>query len=139
MSEPMIVALLIAGPLLWMLGGTYHKGWRRIVWPIVAGVLLMLSSLFWWKALSVAILLSVVTALPYGDKTPWPVKIAVFMSLGIPALALNLSVWPVVLIAGLTVTSNFWLSQKYNWFTHKIFEGTAGFTQAICIVIGILK
>ena len=41
MTEPVIIAVLALGPLLWMAGGRFWKGWRRFVWPAIVMLALL--------------------------------------------------------------------------------------------------
>lgn len=78
------------------------------------------------------------TLLPYGDRTPWPVKVLVFGSIGLPVLAINPSAWWMILIPAVILSGLMWASRKWNFVTWKIWEGAAGFTQAAVIVMAAL-
>ena len=126
MSEWKIILLLTAGPLLWALGGTIWKGWRRFVWPAVAG---LLTSSIWVVP---AMILS--NILPYGDRTPGWLKAIVFLAISSIGIVINLNSWPVTLAGWLLICGAFMATKKLFWFTHKIFEAVCGFVQAVAVI-----
>ena len=142
MNESHIGLLLISGATLWLLGGSgvtpFRKGWRRFIWPITCGGLLLWSGTPIVTALLTSSALMGVCSLGYGDSTPYPVRVLVFFLLPAPALILNLWAFPFVLLFGALITGFDWLTKKYNFFTHKILEGLAGFSQAAAIIIASL-
>lgn len=142
MSENLIVLLLSAGSLLWCLGGSgvppLGKNWRRIVWPLICAGLLLFSGTSLLQSFGVCLGLILACILPYGDSTPWPVRILVFLALPAPALVLNLNAWPWVLAGGALITGLFAASRKWNFFTQKFFEFGAGAVQAGVIVLAKL-
>ena len=138
MTEQMIMALLVCGPLFWMLGGTYAKWIRRFAWPAVVAGAVMIAGGGWLSATMVAGAMAIVNCLPYGDRTPWPVKIAVFMLLMAPALIITLKAGWIVGVFGALTAGAFWATRRWAWFTHKVVEGFAGFSQAGVMVISLL-
>ena len=126
MTEWKIILLLTAGPLLWMLGGTIWKGWRRYVWPAGAGLLV--------HSIWVVPAMILVNSLPYGDRTPAWLKAIVFLAIASIGLVINTHSWPVVLAGGLLICGAFVATQKLSWFTHKVFEATCGLVQAVVII-----
>lgn len=138
MNEPIVFLLLGIAPILWMAGGTWWKGFRRIVWPIIAASILTLSGLEWWRGIILCSSLFVVCSLPYGDRTPIPVKIFVFFLIGVPALAISFKAWPAIIGAGIITSIGFLLTNRWPPFTHKIFEAWAGLAQASAIVVARL-
>ena len=138
MSETWIMVTITAGVLGWSLGGTFNKAWRRIAWPIVAATAVLMSGLDVQAGLLFAVLVGV-NSLPYGDRTPWPVKIAVFLALAAPGLVVNPTVWPFTLLGGCLITALAIGTRKLNYFTHKLFEAGAGLVQAGIIVLASLK
>ena len=126
MGEWKIILLLTTGPLLWALGGTIWKGWRRFVWPAVAG---FLASSIW-----VVPAMILVNSLPYGDRTPAWLKAIVFLAIASIGLVINIHSWPVVLAGWLLICGAFIATKRLSWFTHKIFEAFCGFVQATVIV-----
>ena len=138
MSEGIIIFLLVTGPLFWMLGGTYAKWIRRFAWPAVVAGCAMTAGVGWLSAIMVAGAMVVVNSLPYGDRTPWPLKVAVFILLMAPALIISLKAVWIVAVCGLLTTLAFWATRRWAWFTHKAVEGLCGFLQACVIVFAIL-
>ena len=138
MTEQMIMALLVCGPLFWMLGGTYAKWIRRFAWPAVVAGAVMTAGVGWLSATMVAGAMVVVNSLPYGDRTPWPLKVAVFILLMTPVLIISLKVVWIVAVCGILTTLAFWATRRWAWFTHKLTEGVTGFVQAGAVVIACL-
>jgi len=138
MTEVLMMTLLPAGVLLWMLGGYKWKGWRRFVWPVLAGVVLGLAGVSLPRASLAAAALCGVNHLPYGDRTPWPARVGVFIALLAPSLALSFQAVPVVILGGLALSGAFLASRKVSWVTHKVWEGLAGFLQAAVLIMAAL-
>ena len=139
MSEPAIMVLLVSGVACWLLGGYRWKWVRRFALPIiVTGTLATAIPLFF--AALVGLTTCVVNVLPYGERTPWPVKLLVFASYGLPGVWLDTpfcllySVGCAVVLGGVM-----WLSQRYQRVTHKLWEALAGLLQAAGIVLASLR
>ena len=134
MSEWQIIALLTFGPCLWALGGTGWKPARRYVWPLAAGLLL-------WRPWGIASALTIAATatLPYGDRTPWPVKALVFASYGLPVCFLDLrfGLWWAVGM-GIVISCLTLLSHRVKRVTWKIVEASMGFLQAAGLALGTL-
>ena len=139
MTEPLIMLMLVSGVLFWMLGGTVWKGFRRYGWPVVAGVLLVLSGLLWWRAALATLLLMGVNLAGYGDASRWWKRVIVFTALTAPALAINPLVWPVIPVCGVLATAFFYTTRNVSWVSWKLWEGMAGFLQAAALVMATLR
>lgn len=137
------MVILGSGPILWLLGGygawPFRKGWRRYIWPlIVTGILA--CSIPWPIAALVGATTWFVNTLPYGDRTPWPVKLLVFASYGLPGIWLDTpfslfySLGMAIVLGGVM-----WLSQRYNRVTFKLWESLAGLLQAAGIILASLR
>ena len=141
MTESWITVLLAGGPLLWMLGGSgvppFRKQWRRTVWGAVAASAVLMSGHGVQAGLIFGVLV-VVNSLPYGDRTPWVIRVPVFMALCAPALILNLGAWPVVLVGGALISGMAWATRRWNFVSHKLWEGWAGLIQSGVIVAASL-
>lgn len=137
MSEAWIIAFVLAGAGLWALGGTGLKWARRIAWPIVALLFVSSSSGIFLGGL-VGAVLALTCSFPYGDRTPWPLKVGVFLLLPAPALALNPGAWIAVVIGGFLISALAFATRKWNFVSHKLFELGAGTIQASVIVIACL-
>lgn len=138
MTETTIIALLAAGGVLWAVGGSGLKFLRRFLWPVLCAGLLAFSGVSLLTSLGVCLGLIVVSSAPYGDSTPWPLRIAVFAALPAPALAINMNAWPWVLACGLLVSGLAFATRKWNAVSQKLFEFGAGAIQAGVIVIASL-
>ena len=141
MSAPVIMALLVLGPLCWLLGGYRWKWVRKYVWAGIAGICVWLSSISLLTALGVALAVGVTSSLPYGDRTPGFLRPLVFASYGLPAVAIAPSVASAVLfplVSGGLLIALFMASRRWNFITFKLWEGAAGFIQASTLVIACL-
>ena len=137
MREWIGMALLGLGPILWMIGGSGPKWVRRIAYPIVVAFLAVLLGIGILRSVLAGFLLAVVLTLPYGDKSSWPVRVTVFASYGIPSWAIHF-LWWMPILTGITITLIALASRKFNFVTHKIFEGACGFIQSATIVMAML-
>ena len=135
--------------LLWFLGGRgadldydtsvlrLHKNWRRIVWPVLMGLLCVGNGLPWLLSMGVAAGLWVANILPYGDRTSWPVRIGVSALLGAPALLLHWDLaFPLVTVVEFTLLHL--LSLKKNWMSWPVVEALTGATQAAVMVAALM-
>lgn len=139
MSEWVMIGLMGAGALCWPIGGTGFLPVRRFLWPGLAAILLVFGHVPLLTAAVVGLTILVTCILPYGDRTPWPVKWLVFTSYGLPVCWLDwqFGLWW-TLGCGIVLTGLMLLSHRYNRVTHKVWEFTAGALQAIGIVLGAL-
>ena len=139
MSEPVMIVLMTLGPLLWCIGGTFWKPARRFIWPIIAGITLV-GLTTWWVWLGVVLTMIASACLPYGDRTPWWLKVLVFASLGAHVIwldwlfGLGWAVGTAVILSAYMA-----LSHRFPRVTHKVFEGLAGFLQATGLILGVLR
>lgn len=139
MTELQIILMLPLGLLLWMLGGKYWKGFRRFVWPVLAAGILLWSGLSLLTSALILLALLAVNSLPYGDRTPWAVRVLVFGALALPVLVITLKAWWALLVMGVLLSLLFLASRKINWVTFKVWEGAAGFLQAVVLVLGRMQ
>ena len=139
--------LVASGVVLWRLGGTSLGHWpRRFLWPAVAGIVLIVSDAEQVRVLACVAGLIAINHAPYGDDftwrhqefpLPWWLRILILTSLAVPSLLLSWHLWALrlVLMGGLA-SLFFWLSRRYNRFSHLLFETLCGFLQALTLVVG---
>lgn len=144
MTEPLIMALLVAGPACWMIGGGV-SGWnvklkwvRRFLLPVLYAGTALIAGVPILQSIGLLAAAVVVNSLGYGDRAIWPVKVIVFLAIPAPAMILNLWAFPAVLVSGALITGLAWATRKWNAVSHKLFEATAGLAQAAALVIGLL-
>ena len=134
------MALLAAGPALWMLGGYHWKGWRRGVWPGLVAGLLLVAEVSIGRSVLTAMAIAGVNCLGYGDKTSWLERLGVFALLAAPTVILD---WPTALIGSVVLagllTALFAVTRWQNAVTWKIWEAGAGFLQAAVLVVAALR
>ena len=132
-----MLLLIVSSILFWRLGGAGFKWARRFVWPAIAGIILILSGAEHWRVLICVAGLIGVNHLGYGDRTTWRQRGIVLTLLAAPSLALSWHLWALrfVLMGGLA-SLFFWLSRRYNRFSHLLFETLCGFLQALTLVVG---
>ena len=138
MTEPMIMILLSAGPICWMIGGYRWKFIRREIWPIIAGIVCLVSGIEWWRCIALAAAMDATNRLPYGEYSHPITRLTVFCVHPSPALIINVNVWPVLIVGGIVSSALFLASRKVNWITHKIWEGFSGFLQSSALVCAVL-
>ena len=133
-----MLALIATGVILWRLGGTSRGHWpRRWLWPILAGSLLLYSGVVPWRVSGTVVGLILVNHLPYGERVSWPLRILILTNLALPSLTLSWHLWALRLaLMGGLASLFFWLSRRYNRFSHLLFETLCGFLQALTLVVG---
>lgn len=146
-KELYLVFLPAISWLLFALGGTQisdkikgWKGWRRFILPTIYFVACLLRGIVWWKVLLVSAITGIVFLLPYGDKTPYPIKFLVGCGYGCISLPIGFSAWNVITAIGfivLFVLSNTKLTSKI--FVWKICEGFFGLLVGIQIAYQLTK
>lgn len=136
MPERAMIGLLIVGPALWMLGGWGWKPARRIVWPLLAGLLLLTSHAPGWRIALVSLSLFLTLLLPYGDRTTAGRRPLVFASYALPAWWLSLHLWYLgLLLCGGGLSVWYWLTRRWNAVSWKTWEALAGFLQAVTLIV----
>ena len=135
----MIVCMLLGGGLF-ALGGTGFKWARRFVLPALLAIIAAINGFAWLTCVGYAITQSVTFCLPYGERTPYPVKFLVFCSYALPSLFFGFTWWQPILALGcflLFVLSN-WkpTAQTFLW---KIVEFLFGSLVGITIASLIAK
>lgn len=141
--------LVPIGGVLWFLGGCgdecdhpevpdLDKAWRRYIWPVVCGLVLLTNGISFRPIVMAAALMMVANAMGYGERKNWVERSLVALLLGIPAMFVYWSwVWPVATL--LTFIPLYWLSLRYNWFTWHVVEVATGAMQGACILAALLS
>lgn len=93
--------------ILFALGGTQisdkvkgWKGWRRFILPAVYLSAVWIARYNPWQIAGVTALAIVVYSLPYGERTPWPVKFLVGCGYGLVSAPLGFSWWNAITAVG---------------------------------------
>ena len=121
------------GWLLWTLGGTYHKAYRRWVWPAVVVGVLLITEVGLWHSLAAGGLVCGSAHFGYGDGKSWVWRTLVGASYGLAALPLGGS-WAVLCLTAASFVGLMVLSRRWNRFSWKIVEGLTGLLQGSVIV-----
>jgi hypothetical protein len=115
----MILAMGLGG-ILFSLGGTGFKWARRYVLPfLLTGAVAIArgSDFMWWQYVGSFACLCGAFHLPYGERTPYPVKLLVGLTFSMPVMFFGFNWW--ILIVPVVWLAMFLLS---NWRkTEKIF------------------
>ena len=144
------VLLVPAGAVLWYLGGYGYgddgipdvglpkigKGFRRYVWPAIAGLVVAVNK-FILIGLLTAAGLAIANSLGYGETKKWLYRIGVAILLGASAIFIYPTwVWPAATLV--TFIPLYRLSLKYNWMTWHVVEAATGATQGACVLTALL-
>jgi len=128
--EPVWIVLPPLGWLFWTLGGTYWKPFRRLGYPLVLAIGLLILGVVWWRVLVTAVSTGIVASLGYGEGKTWVWRILIGCWLGLTTWGIQGS-WSIVgLVSGVFVLT-FWLSRRSNAWPWKLSEGLTGLTHAI--------
>lgn len=130
------------GALLWFWGGCgedcrpglppFNKSWRRHVWPVVVGGLIILNGLPLLTAALVTGALVGVNSLGYGQDKDWEYRTIVALLLGAPFLILQLGLWPLITL--MVFIPLYRLSLKRNWMTWGVVEAAVGAAQGAILL-----
>jgi hypothetical protein len=135
-GELYIIVCAVIGALLWPLGGTeipyFKRGFkwiRRELLPILWGLAAYSAGIEWWRCLGLAIFFDIVFRLPYGDRTPVPLRIAVFTIMPIASVWIGFTTWQAISMA---ICPLMWILS--NWRpTARAFPWVVS-----CIIIGLV-
>lgn len=81
-----MIACMGIGGVCFAVGGTGPKWVRRFLMPVLLGFIAAISGFLWYLAVGYAITQSIVLCLPYGERTPYWLKLLVFISFALPSL-----------------------------------------------------
>lgn len=139
-----MVAMILSSVFCWLAGGRgwppFGKNWRRIIFPLIAGIILLIAHVVWWQAVLVGLSLWGVNSLGYGEGSPWLItKMTVFASYALPSAWLSTKyLLPLLLVSLIFLTVWWGLSHRYNAWTHVTWEALAALLQASSLIIGSL-
>ena len=120
MNNPEFLEIAILGlsGMLFALGGTHIKAWRRIVLPAALFGYLMGSGIGLLVALVVSVFLLIGLCFGYGEKVPYWEKGLIGLSWTLPRLLIGWTPW--IVITPLVWVLLFWLSNQKT--TEKFFR-----------------
>jgi len=139
-AEIISIICMGSGVILFALGGTGFKWARRFLLPAILAGMALLSGFAWWACLGYAVAQAVTLCLPYGERTPYPVKGLVFASYALPSLFFGFTAWQIILGAGcfgFFIMSNW--DKTARSFPWKICEAGMGFLLGATISALILQ
>ena len=126
-KELIQIAYMALGGILFALGGTTDKVWRRYFLPVVTLLYLTVNQVAFWKAVVSAILLGLVLSLGYGKKKPWGYRILVALSYSLPSMIIGLSLWqiilPVCFIVLFKASNTAKIQNEFTWKTVEFITG----------------
>jgi hypothetical protein len=118
-KEFLMIASMAVGGLGFSIGGTGPKWVRRYVMPLLLGVICFFAGLVWWRCLGMALSLSPVLHLGYGEKISYWRKALIFASYSLTTLWLGLSVWQILLpclaLLLFLLSNQKWSSSTFVW------------------------
>ncbi len=114
----MIAAMGSAG-ILGAIGGTGFKPARRFILPLILGFLGFLAGFLWWKCLIVWLGLTIAFCFPYGQKTPYWLKLLVACTFTLSTLAFGFTWWqiitPLTFIGMFKLSNTKWAGNIFQW------------------------
>jgi hypothetical protein len=136
MNEWIIIGVVVLGSALFAIGGTGFKFVRRFIMPVVLATGAFLLGIIWWRCLIMACLTISAMHLGYGENQSLWRKILTVLSFSICLLPLATGLNGfLTLITPLFFGLSYWLSRKFNWWTWKLVELTAGFNLGLVVVL----
>lgn len=140
MSEAMMIWYIPLCGVLFAVGGTYNKAWRRFGIPLLTALVLFLCGVMSSKIAIVCGLLCGYLHLGYSpEKKKWIYIFGVLFSYTIPFVIIGLSIWqiitPITLLILMLMSNNKIFEKEVVW---KCWELLAGMLIATTVV-GILN
>ena len=117
-KEMLMIIAMGTGGICFSLGGTGFKWVRRFLLPAILAILTILGGILWWKALAMGGCLIAALCLPYGKKTPYPVKFLVMCSYFASTLWLGFSYWQAI---GLAIAIILFKLSNTKWTQNIVF------------------
>jgi len=134
--EWLITGMVPISAFLFAWGGGGAKWARRFVMPAVLAIGAFLLGISLAKCLIALPLMMGSLCLGYGENHPFWRKLCAILALGLCLLPLAGGINALLtLIVPLVFGANYWLSRKFNWWTHKILELSAGFSMGVVVVL----
>lgn len=142
MNEWIQITTVCGSAFLFSAGGTKitpklggQKWLRRELLPVFLAFIALIRGVLWWKCLLFAILTDLVFRLPYGERTPLPLKALVFASYVLPTALFGLTPWQPILASAsfiLFIASNHPKTAKF--FHWAVCCSAIGFIYGACVV-----
>ena len=133
-NEHYIMWYLALSGVLFALGGTTNKAWRRYALPILTAGFLYAMGIDPYASCIAGGIQAGVTCLGYGDDHTWEDRALVAMSYSLPSLVIGLTIWQGILPLGFLFMfyfSNRLFQKDFLW---KVCESFAGFLMAASVV-----
>jgi hypothetical protein len=96
MNEWLMIGCMAWCSVLFAVGGTKGKYWRRHVLPAGLLAVALISGVIWWKAIGMALSLVAVLSMGYGSGSPYWKKAITFAGYGVAFLWIGLSWWQII-------------------------------------------
>ena len=132
MTELQVLTLLVNIPLLYSLGGMYHKGLRRYCIPLLLlGMTFWTGTITWQKVIAIS-LFSGILHLGYGDSHSNMKRFCYALGLSLPTLVIAFNWWFFAPLLAFLITwflSNNKLTAKY--FPWRVCEFIVGSSCAV--------
>ena len=140
--NPELMMVFIPGisAILFSFGGTQisqtlkgQKWVRRFLLPSFFLLMTLIAGFEWWQGLLVFLISCVSFHLGYGDRTPWWMKILVFLSYGLISLPVGISFWNLILVLLAPILMILSRSRLGGIVVWKIVEASWGFLIGISL------
>lgn len=117
-KEMLMILAMGAGGILGCLGGFRWKWMRRFLLPVIFALIAIIGGFEIGKASLMALGLIVAYSLPYGEKTPYILKVGIAICHILPFLAIGFSLWMIaypIVFMGLFYSSNKLPFKEFSW------------------------
>jgi len=140
MTPWILFGYVILSAIMWKLGGSIWKSFRRHLLPLITiAVLIYLKPSIWFLAVPAGLVQVAVNTMGYGDNSPLWKKILVSAMIGLPAIVISYHLWWAPIYTLLMFGGHYWLSRVKNYVTWGIVELVAGVAQGSAIVFAYLR
>jgi len=131
------------GAQLWFVGGTYHKLYRRFIWPLIVGTVYIIQGFHVVPTLETVGLLMLAHHLPYGEQfdkygkmIAWTLRTLVGFSFGAAFYPIFHTVVPAIATA-IAFVPLYAVSRKNNKYTWASVENSIGAAEGAIVVYSI--
>lgn len=127
-KELLFIIYLTLSGLLFTIGGTYNKAWRRYALPLVTLVFLLMCGVNWMVCVGIALARVAAYCLGYGESHTYAYKFIVFILYFLPTVILGFNWWllfgPVLIITAFKLSNLKLFENSFKWKSVEFMMGT---------------